>query len=153
MRLQQCKSSCGPASIVNGAQVLGVRVAEATVRKLAGTTREDGTDSHQMIEAIRGVGLTASEYTTESRNHAWRWLHGTILQGSVPILCVDSWGHWVTCIGMLGDVVIIFDPTHTVRNKREYGVHALPKDKLMRRWQHAKKSKETPIYAICMSKP
>ncbi len=153
MRLQQLTYSCGPAAIRNGASLLNVHVTEHTIRELAEITKE-GTDSHQMLAAIRGIGLHAAEYQSDNKHHAWRWLHGTIIQGSVPLLCVDQYGHWVTVVGLLGqEVVTIFDPQRTVRNKREHGVHPLHKDKLMRRWRHARYRDDCPIYAICMSKP
>ena len=150
MRFQQLDYSCGPASIVNGALALGVTVRESTARKCSEITKE-GTDEQQMIKAIRELGFNATVYSSTDRNHAWRWLRGTLLQGSVIILSVDTARHWATCIGMLGETVVLYDSGWSQRNERENGVHMLPKTKLMRRWKDPNLPCHT-YYAICMSR-
>lgn len=151
MRYQQVAWSCGAASVVNALRAFGQRVDESRVRTHA-STDETGTGNVGILAALRVFGLAAVEYNGTSKNHAWRWLQGALLQGSVIILSVDRWTHWVTCIGLIGDRVILIDSTNTIANQRENGTHVISKEKLIRRWYHAKKSDECSLYAICVSK-
>lgn len=151
MRYQQLTYSCGAGAVVNALRALGVRVDERRVRPSAGTT-PDGTDEIGTIQAVRALGYSASEFTGKSRNHAWRWLHGALLQGSAVIISVDLWQHWVTCIGLLGDRVILIDPAKVQSNMRENGIHVLSKDRLIARWRSSRKAKDNIYQAICVSK-
>lgn len=151
MRYQQLTFSCGPGAVVNALRALGVMIDERRVRSLAGTTT-NGTDEFGIISAVRALGYTASDFSVKSRNHAWRWLHGALLQGSAVIISVDRWSHWVTCIGLLGDRVVLIDPAKVKSNMRENGVHVLSKDRLIARWRSSRKSKDNCYQAICVSK-
>jgi len=151
MRYQQVGWSCGAAAVVNTLRAFGRRVAESCVRTHAGTNKT-GTENTGILASLRAFGLAGVEYNGTSKNHAWRWLQGALLQGSVVILSVDRWTHWVTCIGLVGDRVILIDSTNAIANKRENGIHVIPKEKLIRRWHHAKQSDEYSLYAICASK-
>lgn len=151
MRYQQLTYSCGAGAIVNALRALGVRVDERKVRTLAGTTC-DGTDETGVIHALRALGHSASEFTGKSRNHAWRWLHGALLQGSAVIISVDLWQHWVTCIGLLGDRVILIDPAKVQSNMKENGIHVLSKERLIARWRSSRRNKDNIYQAICVSR-
>lgn len=151
MRYQQLTFSCGAGAVVNALRALGVRIDERRVRTLASTTT-DGTDEIGVMSAVRGLGHSASEFSGTSRNHAWRWLHGALLQGSAVIISVDSWSHWVTCIGLLGDRVILIDPAKVKSNMRENGIHVLSKNRLIARWRSSRKARDNLYQAICVSK-
>lgn len=151
MRYQQLPYSCGAGAVVNALRALGVRVDERRVRSLASTTI-DGTDECGVVSAVRALGHSASEFKGTSRNHAWRWLHGALLQGSAVIICVDLWKHWVTCVGLLGDRVILIDPAKVQFNMKENGIHVLSKERLIARWRSSCKAKDNVYQAICISK-
>lgn len=151
MRYQQVPWSCGAASVVNTLRAFGRKVAETRVRAAAGTD-QTGTESIGILTALRVFGLTAVEYSGQTKNHAWRWLQGALLQGSVIILSVDRWTHWVTCIGLVGDRVILIDSANVIANKKENGIHVISKEQLIRRWYHAKQADGQSLYAICVSK-
>jgi hypothetical protein len=118
---------------------------------LAGTTT-DGTDEIGVVHGVRALGHSASEFTGKSRNHAWRWLHGALLQGSAVIISVDLWQHWVTCIGLLGDRVILIDPAKVQSNMKENGIHVLSKERLIARWRSSRRNKDNIYQAICVSR-
>ena len=151
MRYQEKVYSCGAGAIVNALRALGVKVQERRVRPIASTTT-DGTDELGVMAALRGLGHSSSEFRGTSRNHAWRWLHGALIQGSAVIMTVDLWQHWVTCVGLLGDKVILIDTARTKNNIRENGIHVLSKDRLMARWRSSYKNKDNIYQAICVSK-
>jgi len=151
MRFQDKTFSCGAAAVVNAARALGKRVSERKTRTLA-FTDDTGTGNEGVIAAARSLGYAAVGYDAESRNHAWRWLRGALLQGSVVIMAVDQWAHWVACIGMLGERVILVDSSNMKKNKQENGVHVLSKERLMQRWWYGRRSEDYPLYGICISK-
>ncbi len=141
--------SCGPASLVNACRALGKRVAEGRIRALAGTT-QDGTDEHGLVRAARGVGLTATPGPTADQNAAWAFVRANVLDGRPTLLCIDSWGHWVTVIGLVGDRVIVIDPSNSKKNARENGVMSLSRTDLLKRWRHPRA--EEPFYALAIGK-
>ena len=118
-----------------------------------------GTSEKGILAALRHFGadhsITAGEYTSESRNNAWQWLHGTLIHGRVAILCINSWNHWVLAYGTLGgDKVHIFDPYPSKANIRENGSHPLSKSTLMRKWYNARHDVrgEKRLYAISVGR-
>lgn len=150
MRTQLRDWSCGAAALVNASLTLGKTVSEGKVRKLAGTTREDGTDERGIIDAARALGLTATPSSSSDSTAAWAVVRANLLDGRPCLLCIDNWGHWVTAIGIVGERVIIADPAETVRNSRENGIHVLRKTKLLKRWRH--KAEETPYFSIAIGR-
>lgn len=149
MRFQSLAWSCGPASIVNAARAFGKRVSEARVRKLAGTTR-DGTDEAGLISAMRSLGYTASSHWSADQTAAWSFVRANVLDGKPCLLCIDSWGHWVTVIGIVGDRVLLSDPANTQKNVKENGLHSLSRRDLLKRWRCP--NQESPFYAIAVGR-
>ena len=149
MRLQQKDWSCGPAALVNAVQALGKHVSERRVRKLAGTT-EGGTDEHGLMAAARSLGFSASPSSSADAAAAWALVRSNVLGGRPSILCIDGWGHWVTAVGIVGERVIVFDPTETVRNVQENGTHSFSRRELLRRWRH--RTEEEPFYAVAIGR-
>lgn len=132
MQSQKREFWCGPAAISNALSCYGKRASQARIARLAGTT-EEGTDEHEMINAIDSLGYVPSELETSDRSEALRWL--TSLSLLVPlILAVSRWNHWVVVAGRCGEKSIVVDSessqtmlvTH-VRDKR-----------LMARWRAAR---------------
>ena len=136
VRYQELEWSCGPSAIVNAARALGKRIAERRVRKLAGCKRDEGTDDWQMLDAIRALELVAEPLLTEDRTAAWALIRSSVLAGRPVVICIDNWQHWTTVIGVVGDRVLLVDPTFAKGNQQENGVHSLNKTELLRRWKH-----------------
>lgn len=150
MRFQQLSWSCGPAAVVNAARAVGKRIAESRVRKLSGTTKRDGTDEHGLITGIRGAGLTATPHWSTIDTTAWAFVRSNVLDGRPCLLCIDNWGHWVTAIGLVGDHVLIADPTSATINQNENGIHSFARRQLIKRWKH--RLEEEPFYAIAVGR-
>lgn len=142
--------SCGPAAVVNAVQALGKRVTEGRVRSLAGTTEETGTDEDGLIVAVRGLGLTATAHHSSHSADAWSFIRANAMDGRPCLICVDSWGHWVTVIGTVGDRIVVFDPANTKKNAKENGISVLSRTQLLRRWRCP--NEQEPLYAIAVGK-
>ena len=153
MRYQIDAWSCGPGALTNIFRAQGYKIDQRRIKRLAGTTKM-GTSPEGLISAVRSLGFVAVEYTSLERKHAWRWLLGTLASGMGVILCIDEWSHWVACIGLLGDRVIITDPANYKNNKRENGTHSFSRQQLMRRWWKARPDSEggKGLYAVCVGK-
>jgi len=149
MRSQLKSYSCGAAALVNAGRALGKKFSEGKVRKLAGTT-EDGTDEVGLIAAARGLGLSATPNWTSDRNAAWSFVRANVLDGRPCLVCIDNWGHWATVIGIVGDRVLLMDPSNSKRNMDELGVHSMSRTELLKRWKH--RTQEEPFYAIAVGK-
>lgn len=113
---------CGPTSLVNAFELLGKRFSLRKVSEACGEI-VDGTDEYCLLRGADALGFIASTYGTHSIKAAWEWVR-KIRAG---ILCVDSWGHWVTVHG-LGDAVLVFDPA-------EKRAEVLSWRRLNRRWK------------------
>ncbi len=150
MKYQAREWSCGPASLLNACRALGIKVSEAKIRSIAGTTEEFGTDEVQLISAARTIGRTATAHHSADFAASWAFVRSNLLEGKVCLLCIDNWGHWVTVIGISGDRVIIADPANTKKNVVENGIHSLSKKDLLRRWKC--KNEQEPFYAITVGK-
>lgn len=150
MRYQEHGWSCGAAALVNAARTLGKRVAEGRARSLSGTSEEGGTDEFGLISASRELGLTATPHHSSDSAAAWAFVRSNVLEGRPCMICVDSWGHWVTVIGIVGDRVVVIDPANTKKNMSENGVLSLLRKDLLPRWRCPKE--EEPYYAIAVGR-
>lgn len=133
MRFQENFGSCGAAMVVNIACAFGMKVSEARVRALAGTTRH-GTDEDGVKAALRALGFNVTDFTEESAAKAWLLLHGAVKRGQAVGLAVDNDEHWVACVGSLGERVTVADSAWDRKNKFNNGIHYLSRLQLMRRW-------------------
>ena len=117
---------------------------------------DSGTSQHGILKAVRhfGPGLSAVEYESESKTHAWQWLHGSLMHGRISILCLDSWRHWALCCASLSDRVIVIDPYPSKANLAENGILPLTKDELMARWWNGRAwvGRERRLYAISVGR-
>ncbi len=150
MRYQEESWSCGAAALVNAARALGKRVAEGRVRSVSGTTHDDGTAEDGLISGARELGLTATEHHSADSAAAWAFVRSNVLEGRPCLICVDSWGHWVTVVGLVGDRVLVADPANTKKNRSENGVLSLLRKDLLPRWRCPKE--EEPFYAIAIGR-
>lgn len=156
MKYQRDPWSCGAAAVVNAARVFGKKINEYTIRGLANTTKENGTQEWGILAALRSeeVGLTATEFSSNNKVESWAWLHWQLNKGKPVILSTQAWEHWVVAVGALGDYVVIIDSSNFKNNKKENGVHILTKEKLLYHWWNARKSVEGEerLYAIAVGR-
>mgnify|MGYP003428555599 CR=1 FL=1 len=140
MRYQKHPYSCGAAAVVNAVRCFGKRVAEMKVRSFSSTTKEDGTDEHGIIAALRGLGHDGESFSTGSKDAALDRLFVSLADGHPVIICTQNMQHWITVIGYIGVdsgniMYVVADPTNTQRNKEENGVHVLSPKLLKKSWQ------------------
>ena len=154
VKFQQRPYWCGPASIQNALRALGCRVGQERIAKIAGSTKEDGTDEVGIQQAIKSLGYNHNELCTDVWNQAKSWLDDAVVAGNPVLLCVESWQHWVCVIGALGGRpemrYIIVDPARYEHNKSENGVHSWSWKTLAKNWRasHKMSRSEGSYYAI-----
>lgn len=134
MRFQQKSGWCGPAAIQNAFRLLGNRISQKRIAAAAATTVENGTDESGMINAIRTFGFVANKYETSDPVAAWAWVLDCLHNERPVILCTLNWRHWVTAGGLIGNRVMVIDPTTEKFNLEENGVTAQCKKDFMKRW-------------------
>lgn len=149
MRYQQKSYSCGPAALLNAIKIFEKKITESKIRKLSSCS-EDGTDENGLITAIRQLNYTASTHWSADQTAAWSFIRANVMDGRPCLVCIDQWQHWVTIIGIIGDKVILIDPSNSKKNTSENGVFSLNRFKMIKR---LKCSSETqPFYIIAIGK-
>lgn len=130
MRYQSRKSSCGPASLANALEAIGI---ERTEDELATLSKQDatGTSSVNLRKAAEAVGVETIN-VAEQRKESAGWAISSFLRaGNSGLLVVDNDEHWVACVGMLGNRYIIADSADNDL-LLFYGL-----DELLTRWRSA----------------
>jgi ABC-type bacteriocin/lantibiotic exporter with double-glycine peptidase domain len=110
MRMQDTAANCGPASVSNALQALGVSRTQAECEQLCKTSGTDGTSARNIIKALQSLGC-AGLVLKEKRELValtllWHWLR----KGRPAVLCVDDASHWVAAVGVIGERVLVADP-------------------------------------------
>lgn len=152
MKRQTKPWKCGPATVRNTLRAFGHKVSEDVLTGLCGTTVE-GTDEQGIKAALRYYGYRVEEFSSNSKENGWAWLHGSMSNGNFVILCIENWNHWCVAIGRCGDRVTIVDPSNSKYNVSELNTHVWSKEWLMYKWWNARKSvgADNRIYAISVS--
>lgn len=112
MKLQDLKSSCGAASLVNALQALGDHAFQEVVWQLAGGDA-DGADERQLRDAMEALGYVGRPASPRRRADAMAWLRRQLAAGRPVIIAVaqdDPADHWVTVVGQLGSRFLVADP-------------------------------------------
>lgn len=142
MRLQDTPAACGPASLCNALEAVGVRIPQETAHKLSGCTGVKGTSERGIIRALTTLGHRAIQIKESDSGIAMVTLRGYLFHGVPVILLVDNGGHWVTAAGTLGSRVNVVDSA-------DGGVlSCLETDELLPRWGWATEKK--PYYGIAV---
>ncbi len=108
MRYQSRKSSCGPASLVNALESIGIERSEDEIGTLS---KQDtmGTSSINLRKAAEAVGVEVLN-VCEQREEVAGWLiESQIRSGHPGIIVVDADEHWVSVVGILGRTFIVAD--------------------------------------------
>lgn len=106
MKYQSRKFTCGPATIVNVANLLGIKVSEEDACKHT----VDGTTERQIKDGLQRLGLGIEVHKGRDSLAAIQWVDTSICLGSPTIICVDKWTHWVAVVGKLGGDYLVIDP-------------------------------------------
>jgi ABC-type bacteriocin/lantibiotic exporter with double-glycine peptidase domain len=128
MRLQDTQANCGPASLSNALQAVGVIRSQGECEQLCKTTGVAGTTSKNIIAAVKAVGRNPLVIDEKRAETAALFLDHWLRSGRPAVLCVDDWTHWVAAIGVLGDRVLVADPADNEL------VIVLSRARLVERW-------------------
>ena len=150
MELQQRSYSCGPAALRAALYVLGhINIQEKTLRTLASTTPEDGTNEEGMRVAAEHYNVKVKELHTASIREARQWLRKNLAKERPVILCGSNWSHWVAAVGVLGKKVLVFDPARGKNRRKKYsGLRLYTEDELATYW--CCQGEEFPYYALVL---
>ena len=108
MRYQSRKSSCGPASLANALEALGI---ERTEDELGTLSKQDanGTSSINLRKAAEAIGVEVVSIIEQREESAGWALSAFLRSGHSAVIVVDSDTHWIAVVGMLGDRFIVAD--------------------------------------------
>lgn len=135
MKLQRQTYSCGVFAIINAARGLSVKLTEKKVKVHTGTTREHGTGSGGILQALERLGFSSEEINEEDYDKAYKKLSDAVLNdGSTAIVLTQKGEHWIAVIGHSGDSLLLFDSQRTKANKEESGVHVWSAALVKRYW-------------------
>lgn len=110
MRFQDNQSNCGPASLSNALQALGITRTQDECARLCKTTGTDGTSAKNLLSAARAVGRDPLVLNERRADVAMLFLDNWLRMGRSAVLVVDDNSHWVAAVGLLGDRVLVADP-------------------------------------------
>ena len=102
--------------------MLGHRVRESTIRRIAKTTK-DGTDEFGLFKAIRHYGYSFKQFTDRKPETGWNRIKRNLRLGFPSLLCIseiEPCDHWVSAIGLNGNNIIIFDPQNPDSKLKKY---------------------------------
>ena len=126
--MQDTAANCGPASVSNALQALGVIRSQQECEQLCKTSATDGTTGRNMVKALTSLGFSPAVIREKREDVAALRLRMALHQGRPLVLCVDNWEHWVAAVGVLGERILVADPADN-ELVLSYDVGAL-----LRRW-------------------
>jgi ABC-type bacteriocin/lantibiotic exporter with double-glycine peptidase domain len=125
--------------------MLGRKVREATIRRVANTTTK-GTDESGIIKSVYHYGYKTTQINSHSKKEAWAKIKYQIGKGRPIILCVNDWNHWVTVVGMFGNKVIMFDPYKEPGKQKSYsGLKAMNEKDVLDMWAYESEEDNIPL--------
>ena len=111
MRMQDTAANCGPASVSNALQAVGVVRSQQECEALCKTSGTDGTSSRNLVKAVQAAGRSGLVVKEKRPAVAMLMLRFWLQQGKPVILCVDDATHCVAAVGTLGpDRILVADP-------------------------------------------
>jgi len=141
MLLQPDNYSCGVAAVVNSLKCLGIEAKYRQVKKLAGTTKKNGTNEKGVEFALSCFGFKTKVLDSFYKKESLEFVDSSIRQGYPVIICVENWNHWSTVIGKIGDSYVIFDSMKTKKNQKQNGSYVLSRQNLLKYWMNNKNKK------------
>lgn len=128
MRMQDTAANCGPASLSNALQALGVSRTQAECETLCKTSGTEGTTSRGLQAGIKAVGRKSDIINERRADVALTFLRADLHAGRAAVLAVDKDEHWVAAVGLCGERFLIADPADNEL------VLSLSGDQLKSRW-------------------
>lgn len=132
MKIQRKPFWCGPASIANALEVLGVKTTQGEVAKRCHVDAASGCSEEEIKRGLLSYGVEVDETALHDPTLADLWLWRQVTHYGPAILCVDSWEHWVAVIGSCRDRYAVFDPSLGA------GLKIYRRDGLLTRWRTEK---------------
>jgi ABC-type bacteriocin/lantibiotic exporter with double-glycine peptidase domain len=129
--MQDTAANCGPASLSNALQAIGISRTQAECEQLCRTTGTAGTNYRGLQAAIKSVGRVPEVLNERRADVALSFLRNDLRSGRAAVLCVDLGEHWVAAVGLIGERILIADPADNEL------VMSLSGDQLKTRWAHA----------------
>jgi ABC-type bacteriocin/lantibiotic exporter with double-glycine peptidase domain len=126
--MQDTAANCGPASLSNALQAIGITRTQAECEQLCRTSGTEGTNARGLQAAIKAVGRVPEILNERRADVALCFLREDLRGGRAAVLCVDKSEHWVAAIGVVGDRILIADPADNEL------VFSLSGDQLKTRW-------------------
>ncbi len=134
----QNPSYCGPASAEMALAIFGYEVSQEEIGEKAGTKIGVGTEGNDLVEAVEN--LTKKEVRacyipygeiSNLKRELKVWLNGgalVVLHFMKPVIFPDATtGHFVLCLGVEGDEVLVMDP-----NSKSGGVYYVDYDDMQK---------------------
>lgn len=111
MRMQDTAANCGPASVSNALQALGIVRSQQECETLCKTSGTDGTSARNIIKAVQSLGCRGVVVKEKRAEVALLKLRHWLNHGRPMVICVDEGSHWVAVVGTLGDLrILVADP-------------------------------------------
>lgn len=126
--MQDSAANCGPASVSNALQALGIIRTQAECETLCKTNATDGTTGKNIAKGLKALGCHGHPIREKRADVALAFLMSALGKGRPVILCVDDWEHWVAAVGLLGQRVLVCDPADNEL------VTSYEPEALMKRW-------------------
>jgi ABC-type bacteriocin/lantibiotic exporter with double-glycine peptidase domain len=145
VRHQRLTYWCGPASIANALECIGIKRDQEQIAKLCHVTR-DGTPEEEIIRAVLACKARVSPWSNRGQRASLAWLHDQLTNHGPAILAVDHDQHWVTAVGALGPRSFwLFDPATGA------GFQLLDRAQMVKRWRLGEHRKGPWYYGIGVS--
>lgn len=108
---QETYFTCGAASLRNCLIELGHRgYTEKTLRRKLNTTKENGTETWDLIKGIGDIGFKCRGWKTKSRERFIRIINKGLFRKNVFIVLQDATTHWVSVLRKEGRLIVVADP-------------------------------------------
>lgn len=135
--------------------MMGRRVRESTIRKIAKTTPSHGTDEFGLFRAINHYGYGWKQFNDRKPETGWNRIKRNLRLGQPSLVCVseiEPCDHWVAAIGLNGDNVILFDPQNPESRLKKYsGLQVVDLDNFYSKWAYVENN-ITKYYSIVITK-
>jgi ABC-type bacteriocin/lantibiotic exporter with double-glycine peptidase domain len=108
--MQDTAANCGPASVANALEALGIKRTQTECETLCKTSGTDGTSARNIIKAVQSLGCKGAVVKEKRAAVAMLMMGHWLTQGRPMIICVDEASHWVAVVGKLGERILVADP-------------------------------------------
>lgn len=124
--------SCGQYAVYNSIIAMGGSADLSEIKRLAGTSRQNGTTRQGVLKALVALGYKGTPYRTRNADYGWKYARKWAVANPL-ILLVDENEHWLVVSGLIGDRVIVVD-SGADKSGNELGTYSFSKNDLLARW-------------------